>query len=91
MLTRHEVTRVVGLRALQLSHGDVARVFVARDDLRNDMLYVAALELYEGRLDALVRRPDGSTVHTVEAQLPPHLLVLLDTRDGGSRMSPFTG
>ena len=56
MLTRYEAARVVGLRALYLSEGGLPNVDVKDQGLKCDMLYVAALELSLGRIDALVKR-----------------------------------
>jgi len=87
LLTRYEFARVVGMRALQLDEGDEPRVRAPTERLRGDSVYVAALELYEGRLDAMVRR-DGAPAeafHVARACLPPEVAVLLDNRDGGAR------
>ena len=90
-LTKYEVTRVVGLRSLQLSEGATPLVHVAEPTLRCDTLYVAALELWHRALKAKVRRDNGTLVHVWEARLPPTLTTYLDTRDGGTRFaqSPY--
>lgn len=85
MLTRYEATRIVGLRALHLSAGGSPNVNVTDETLRCDMLYVAALELSLGKLDAVVQRDDGTTVKATDAKLPPNVNMFLDARDGGSR------
>lgn len=85
MLNRYEVTKVVGMRALHLSHGAAPNVQVEDDLLRRDTFYVAALELRLGRLDAIIQRSDGTLVPVKGAQVPPNLDVFLDTKDGGRR------
>lgn len=86
VLTRFEVARVLGLRSLQLSEGAPPSLFVDDDRLRQDTLYVAALELRSGKLDARVVR-GSSTVDVSRARFPSCLNVLLDTRDGKCRSS----
>ena len=85
MLTRYEATRVMGLRALHLSQGATPNVHVEDIILRCDMLYIAALELSVGKLDAIVKREDGTLLNTKEARMPPNLVMYLDLRDGGKR------
>jgi DNA-directed RNA polymerase subunit K/omega len=84
LLTRFEVARVLGLRSLQLSEGAPPFLFVDDERLREDTLYVAALELKSGKLDARVVR-GTSTVDVARARLPSCLDILLDTRDGDTR------
>ena len=45
MLSRYEVSRVVGLRALQLAGGARSTIVVPDAGLSRDFLYVATLEL----------------------------------------------
>ena len=71
-LTRFEVARLVGLRALQLSEGHAAAVEVADETMRTDFKYVAAMELRAGRLDAKVVR-HGAPVHVSELHLPDEI------------------
>jgi DNA-directed RNA polymerase subunit K/omega len=85
MLTRYETTRVIGLRALHLSQGAAPNVRIENTFLRQDMLYVAALELSLGKLDAIIRREDGTLLKTTETLMPPNVNMFLDTRDGGNR------
>ena len=85
VLTRFEVARLVGLRSLQLSEGAQPLVTVEDARLRQDPMYVAALELRAGRVAARVRRRDGAVLDVARAEMPRCLDVLLDTRDGGSR------
>ena len=91
LLTRYEFARLIGMRALQLDEGSEPREQASTERLRADSVYVAALELHEGLLDAMVRRSgDGvPTVafHVASASLPPEVATLLDNRDGGSRRS----
>ena len=85
MLSRYEVARLVGIRALQLSGGAEPRVVVSDARLRRDSVYVAAIELYERHMDACVVREDGVAVHVSQLAHPRDLTTLLNTRDGGSR------
>lgn len=55
-LTKFEVARLVGLRALQLENGASQLVDVREESLRHDLIYVATLELEQGKLDFLLRR-----------------------------------
>jgi len=89
MLTRFEVARIVGLRAVRLSEGAEPFVDVADGTLRHDYTYVASLELYERRIDVCVRR-DDRIVHVSELRLPIDVEVYLNTRDGGTRVSSFS-
>jgi len=83
LLTRHEVARILGLRSLELSAGALPNVDVS-ESMQVDTLYIAALELSEHKLDAVIRR--GSTfVDVRSARYPPSLYILLDTLDGGCR------
>ena len=84
LLSRYEVARIVGLRALQLDAGAQALVAVDDDVLRRDPLYVAARELAERKLDVVVRRGDVD-VHVRDARFPSSLRLLLDTKDGQTR------
>lgn len=84
MLTRFEVTRLVGLRALQLSEGAQPLVVVPQEALRCNLVYVAALELFARRLDMRIAR-DRDEVDVREEALPRMLSMLLDTCDGGCR------
>jgi len=87
LLTRHEVARVLGLRSLELSGGALPNVDVD-ESLKVDTLYVAALEMSEHKLDALIKRP-GEVIDLRLARYPPNLYVLLDTVDGGKRSYTF--
>ena len=84
MLTRHEVSRILGTRAAQLSEGATPRVATAPWQSNN--LYIAALELDAGAIDAQVKRKD-EWVHVRDLHSPPLLTVLLNNEDGGAR--PF--
>ena len=86
LLTRYEVARVVGLRALQLGDGASPMVHIEDETLRTDSVYVAARELEARLLKARVKR-DHTTVDVHDARLPLSLYILLDTRDGGDRTS----
>ena len=88
MLTRYELARVVGLRALQLQGGAPPEVAIADEALRADAVYVAARELDARALDARIARADGTTPHVRELRAPPELRGMLDARDGGARGAP---
>ena len=53
LLNRYEVARIMGLRALQLDEGATPFAETREGD---SSLYIAARELHERRLDALVCR-----------------------------------
>ena len=84
VLSRYELARLVGLRALQLSEGAEARVVVSDPALRLDAVFVAALELYTRVMDACVER-GGARYHVSTAIFPPDLATMLNSRDGGTR------
>jgi len=90
MLTRYEVARLVGIRALQISEGSEPRVLVANECLRRDAVYVAALELYEKKMDACVVR-NGISKHVSMLSNPLDLVTMINTRDGGERVYGSSG
>lgn len=59
-LTQYEKTKIIGMRANQLSQG--ARLYIAKPPHVNDVCELARLELMARRLPYIVRRPmpDGS-------------------------------
>lgn len=85
MMTRYELARVLGMRALQIEDGDPCHVAIADDRLRCNAVYAAARELEAGALDAQVDRPLTGTVHVATLRPPAELLTMLDSSDGGSR------
>ena len=85
MLTRYEVARLVGIRALQISEGSEPRVLVQDECLRRDAVHVAALELYEKKLDACVGRK-GVRINVSLLRHPLDLVTMLNSRDGGERV-----
>jgi DNA-directed RNA polymerase subunit K/omega len=82
-LSRYEVARLIGLRALQLSEGADPKVSVDAER-QSDMCYVAAVELYEGKLDACVVR-GSECVHVSKARPSAELVCMLDSHDGMRR------
>lgn len=84
-LTRFECAKVVGLRALQLAEGAVSSVHVSDDRLACDCVYVASLELYEGKMDVLLTREEGTIVHATDLCVPAEVGLFLNARDGGDR------
>lgn len=88
MLTRFEVARAIGLRALQLEEGHEPRVACPDPALRRDTTYVAALEMHTRALPLRVVR-NSLYVDASTLALPPELTALLNTRDGGSRVHDY--
>ena len=84
MMTRFEVARIVGIRAMQLSEGADVLVDVTDVDIRTDYTYLAALELYHRKLDVCVTR-GSDTYHVSELIFPPELPSMLNSRDGKAR------
>lgn len=84
LLTRYEMARVVGLRAVALDEGAAPLVRVDDPRLSCDAVYVAACELWQRKLDAKIMRDDVE-VHLRTVRFPPELAALLDTKDGGTR------
>jgi DNA-directed RNA polymerase subunit K/omega len=84
VLSRYELARLVGLRALQLSEGAEPRVVVSDPALRLDAVFVAALELHTRVMDACVER-GGARYHVSTVTFPPDLATMLNSRDGGTR------
>ena len=84
MLTRFEVAKIVGIRAVQLSEGSHSHVDIESTELRNDHTYVASLELYRRMLDVCVKR-GNNLCHVNDVEFPVDLLSYLNTRDGGNR------
>ena len=85
MLTPYEVTKLVGIRALQISEGSEPHVVISDERLRRDAVYVASRELYEGKVDACVTR-QGVPCHVSQFASPMDLMTMLNTRDGSSRV-----
>ena len=84
MLSRYEVTRIVGLRSLQLADGAKPNVRVETERLSRDGLYVAARELHEGKMDVKVHRNDRF-VDVRDLSLPVDIVLFLNVHDGGTR------
>ena len=55
-LTKFELSRIIGLRALQLENGAPHLVDIDNSKLREDCTYVAAMELKEKKLIYKVNR-----------------------------------
>lgn len=87
MLTRYEVARLVGMRALELADGAPPAVTVGDIRLACDPLYVAAREMHERKLCARVVRSHGPPIDAQTAAHPSCLKVMLDVRDGGKTHS----
>jgi DNA-directed RNA polymerase subunit K/omega len=90
MLTPYEVTKIIGIRALQISEGVEPHVVISDERLRRDAVYVAARELYEGKADACVTR-QGVPCHVSQFTHPMDLMTMLNTRDGSSRIYGASG
>lgn len=88
LLTRYEVARIVGMRALQLETGQrpcLLDHIPTCPRLSVDPVYLASRELAEGRLDVMVEREGVGLFHVRDAKCPQELFILLDTHDGGTR------
>ena len=83
-ITKFEVARIVGLRALQLENGATQLVEVDEESLRHDLIYVATRELQEGKLDFLLRRsyPKNATrsVSSASLRVPNEVETILATK-----------
>lgn len=77
VLSRYEIAKIVGLRALQLDNGSTPNVDVWDGDYS---LHIAARELHERKLDVLVNR-GGSYFSVKSARFPVDLENLLKTLD----------
>jgi len=84
VLSRYELARVIGIRALQLSEGQKTEVVLKNDLLDCDFIYIAAIEIYEKKIEACVLRK-GELVPVSTLSPPPDLMTLLNSRDGGNR------
>ena len=73
LLTRYEIARLIGLRALQIDEGSTPLVRVADDD---NSLSIAAREISERKLNAVVCR-NGDYHSTATARLPRDLTTTL--------------
>ena len=72
VLTKFEVARILGMRSLVLSEGASSMVVLQDRRLRENVLYVAALEMQRGLLRAKVVR-GGVERDVCDAKLPPTL------------------
>ena len=84
-LNRFEVARVVGIRALDLENGAHSCLTLEHTRLREDSMYIAARELYDGLLQVRVQRSNGVQVDPNVVGCCSALSILLDTKDGGNR------
>ena len=78
LLTRYEIARVIGLRALQIDEGATPLVAVTDND---HSLSIATRELSERKLDAVVCR-DGNYYPTMTARFPRDLTTTLSLLQG---------
>jgi DNA-directed RNA polymerase subunit K/omega len=75
ILSRYEVARIIGMRAMQLDEGSLPLISVLEND---NSLSLASRELGERKLDVIVKR--GDLYHRVrDARFPKDLDVLLMT------------
>ena len=74
LLTRYEIARLIGLRALQLDEGSPPFIVVKDDD---NSLSIAAREIYERKLNALVNR-NGDYHQIMTARFPRDLEITLN-------------
>lgn len=76
LLTRFEVAKLIGMRALQIYDGSDVKVVVDDPELRDNSLYIAALELQKGLIDARIVR-DDETIDVKSARLPDSLEMVI--------------
>lgn len=88
-MSSYEVSRVVGMRALQLDEGAQSNVVVENRALALDTIYIASLELYLDKLDACLVR-GGEHVHVSTLKKPSSLRTCLDIKDGEKRSYAVT-
>jgi DNA-directed RNA polymerase subunit K/omega len=79
VLSRFEAVRLIGLRSLHLSQGARPLVEVRDDAERENTLYVAAREISERKLDAIIQRGDVR-IDVRRARLPPCVGTFLANR-----------
>ena len=79
ILTKYECSRIIGLRAAQLSSSAPVLTQVP-SHLQTNFLYIANKELIEGKLDVIVQRPlphnSFRNIHLKDMEIPEDLTVL---------------
>lgn len=82
MLTKYECSRIIGVRVLQLQMN--APILIDINSIprkKNNEMYIAALELKQGVLDLMVRRPlprnQFHEVHISKLTIPDDLDALI--------------
>ena len=79
MLTKYECSRIIGLRAAQLSSCAPVLTQVPAH-LQTNFLYIATKELMEKKLDIIVQRPlphnSYYNVHVKDMEIPEDLTIL---------------
>ena len=79
ILTKYECSRIIGVRASQLSENAQILVDVP-DNLKSNFIYIATKELIDQKLDIFVKRPlplnKYYTVHLKDMLLPDDVYVL---------------
>jgi len=88
-ISKYEIARIIGLRAGQLSMGERAHVTDIPENKESDYIFVAALEIKRGLLDADVYRTlPHNKCHVVNLRsvgtdaLPDDLDVIVDMMSG---------
>tara|TARA_B100000945_G_C20354758_1_gene584062 strand:+ start:980 stop:1270 length:291 start_codon:yes stop_codon:yes gene_type:complete len=80
ILTKYECSRIIGVRASQLSMSAPILVSNIPDKLKNNFMYIATRELIERALDIYITRPlplnKYYKVHVNKMMLPPDIFVL---------------
>ena len=85
-LTRYEISRIIGLRSLQLELGAPCEIDSVLDKrLQIDFMYMAALELLHRKLDVWIERERGQPICVKMCKFPQELFILLDSKDGQCR------
>lgn len=84
-LTKFEVSRITGLRALQIENGAQQMVEEPNEKLRRDFIYIATRELQEGKLDYKLNRSYPRNVQSetngAQLHLPSEVSTILRTKN----------
>lgn len=79
ILTKYECSRIIGLRAAQLSSSAPVLTIVPTH-LQTNLLYIATKELIEKKLDIIIQRPlphnSFYNINVKDMEIPEDLLVL---------------
>ena len=79
VMTRYELARIIGLRALQLSEGVYPLIDTTRINVL-DTIQIATREVYERKLDIRIQREERE-VELNDMVFPTELYSLIETYD----------